>query len=81
MIKYFGILAFFAAPCRESRVSDFVGDDKGYCRRPDLEDGIINIDIGMLRLWFYTHKKDNNIHFYAHKSVTCWLLGLYCDPH
>jgi len=26
---------------------------------------------------FYAHKKDNTNHFYAHKSVIFWLLGIH----
>ena len=47
----------------------FLGNDKGYCRRPDLEDAIIKINISKLAVLFYAHKKDNINHFYAHKSV------------
>jgi len=30
---------------------------------------------------FYAHKKDNTKHFYAHKSVIYWLLGIYREPN
>jgi hypothetical protein len=53
------------------------GNDKGYCRRPDLEDAIIKINISKLRICFYAHKKDNINHFYAHKNVIFRLLGIH----
>ena len=48
---------------------EYLSDDKGYYRRPDLEDAVIKINISKLRMRFYAHKKDNINHFYAHKSV------------
>ena len=51
--------------------------DNGLCRRPDLEDGIIKIDISKLRMCFNAHKKGSIKHLYAHKSVICRLLGIY----
>ena len=40
-----------------SFVQEYLSDNQGYCRRPDLEDGIIKIDISKLRMCFYAHKK------------------------